>query len=332
MKTILEYVWLDGHNPTQNMRSKIKVLDYEIFDISEIPKWSFDGSSTKQASGSSSDCILNPVRCYSQDGVNDYFIVLCEVMNSDGTPHESNFRHLLNDDKDIWFGFEQEYVILNDQKYPLGFDSNGFAKKQGEYYCGIGYQNVKGREIAETHLKECLKYGLDITGINAEVLIGQWEYQIFAKGCKRASDDLIISRYLLIKLSELYNYEITFHPKPLIGDWNGSGMHVNFSNKKMRNDGNEDYFIKICERFGEVHKEHIEVYGEDNNMRLTGNHETQDINKFSYGVSDRGASIRIPIDVSKTWKGYLEDRRPASNSNPYLVTNVIYKTLNSVNH
>ncbi len=114
------------------------------------------------------------------------------------------------------------------------------------------------------------------------------------------------------------------------GDWNGSGMHANFSNSTLRNAGSKGVYEAICEAFRPVATDHIDVYGAFNDERLTGLHETQSINEFSYGVSDRGASIRIPIaTVESGWKGWLEDRRPASNADPYKVAGRIIKTVKS---
>lgn len=326
-----EYIWLDGYKPEASLRSKTKVLDLEFFDgsVEKLPEWSFDGSSTQQAEGHSSDCLLKPVNVYPDAGRKNAYLVVCEVLNPDGTPHASNTRALIEDESDnYWFGFEQEYVFMADGM-PLGFPSSGYPAPQGPYYCAVGSGNVAGRDIVEEHLDLCLDAGLSITGINAEVMLGQWEYQCFGKGAKQASDDLILSRYLLHRVAENYGVQIELHPKPVKGDWNGSGMHTNFSNEAMRATGGKELFEAICEAFRPVHDEHIEVYGSSNDQRLTGLHETQSITKFSYGVSDRGASIRIPVSTAQTWKGYLEDRRPASNADPYLVTARIIKTVES---
>ena len=330
-KLKFEYIWLDGYEPDQNFRSKTKIIEMESFDLdaSKLPVWAFDGSSTKQAEGNFSDLLLYPKRAYLDPARIDAYLVLCEVYNPDGTPHPTNTRHLLEDDPELWVGFEQEYVIMKDGK-PLGFPKNGFPAPQGRYYCGVGTGNVVGRDFVESHLDECLEAGINISGINAEVMLGQWEYQVFAKGALKAADDLMISRYMLFRLSEYYDYVIELHPKPVKGDWNGSGMHTNFSTKAMREKGGEKLMTDICKAFEKRHKEHMKVYGAYNEERLTGKHETQSIDKFTFGVSDRGASIRIPAATAKTWKGHLEDRRPASNANPYLILSEIQKTLKTV--
>jgi glutamine synthetase len=104
-------------------------------------------------------------------------------------------------------------------------------------------------------------------------------------------------------------------------------MHANFSNNAMRTEGKEEVFTKICEEFGKNIQRHISVYGADNDQRLTGKHETQSIDEFSYGISDRGASIRIPVTTpADGWVGRLEDRRTASNADPYKVAAAIVKT------
>ena len=330
MITKLEYVWLDGYMPEPNLRSKVKVCDLDSWSVETLPEWSFDGSSTKQAEGHFSDCILKPVRVYENPlnkGTIRSLFVLCEVMNPDGTPHETNTRAKIGkEQEDLWFGFEQEYTIMKDGR-PLGFPDNGYPEPQGKYYCGVGNGQVHGREFVDKHMEYCIKANIDITGTNAEVLLGQWEYQVFSKGKLKAGDDLWMSRYILQQMSEDYGFKIEFHPKPVQGDWNGSGLHCNFSNDRMRNEGGEEYFKNIFRAFDVRHEQHIENYGSDNHLRLTGKHETQSIDKFSWGVSDRGSSIRVPLSTAKEWKGYVEDRRPASNGDPYKIVNVISNSI-----
>lgn len=328
-QTKFEYIWLDGYTPEPNLRSKTKVLNLDSFNggLDQIPMWSFDGSSTQQAEGHSSDCLLKPVNIYPDSGRKNAWLVMCEVLNPDGSPHPSNFRATYEDDPGFWFGFEQEYTFVVEGR-PLGFPRNGYPAPQGMYYCSVGDGRVTGRHLVEEHLDACLEAGINLTGINAEVMLGQWEYQCFGKGAKKAADDLWVSRYLLFRIAEKYNVHIEFAPKPMKGDWNGSGLHTNFSYPAMRDEGGEQLFKDICEAMGQRHEEHIKVYGSNNHERLTGLHETQNIEKFSYGVSDRGSSIRIPIAVLEDkWKGYLEDRRPASNANPYQIAAKIITTL-----
>jgi glutamine synthetase len=328
MKTYIEYVWLDGYKPEPNLRSKIRITNEEILSVKNIPEWGFDGSSTMQAEGYSSDCTLKPVRMY-RAYLNNKIYVFCEVMDANGNPHPTNDRSKLGkEDTEFWVGFEQEYFIRSGHhKNILGFENRGVIDPQGKYYCGVGGQIV-GRNISDKHLDMCIEYNIGIEGTNAEVALGQWEYQVFAKGKLKASDDLWMSRYFLYKIAEEHGYDIELHPKPLTtGDWNGSGLHTNFSNKRMREKGGEEYFKAIFNVFESRMKEHIQNYGSDNHLRLTGKHETQSIDKFSWGVSDRGASIRVPKSVGETWKGYLEDRRPSSNANPYCILNVICESL-----
>ena len=333
-KSKLEYIWLDGYSPTQNMRSKTKIIDDFTGKLEDCPIWSFDGSSTKQAEGNSSDCLLKPVACYPDPAREKGFLVMTEVLNADGSAHESNARAKIDDDdNDFWFGFEQEYFIMDvNTQLPLGFPMGGYPGPQGMYYCSVGGKNTHGRHLVEEHADICIEAGINIEGINQEVASGQWEFQLFAKGAKKAGDEMWIARYILDRLTEDYNYYIEYHPKPIKGDWNGSGMHANFSNTLLRTCGSKEIYEKVCEAFRPVTKEHINVYGQFNDQRLTGLHETAAITDFSYGVSDRGASIRIPIiTVENGWKGWLEDRRPASNGDPYKIAGRIVETVKKAN-
>lgn len=326
----LEYIWLDGYKPMQSLRSKTKIEHDFSGKLEDCPMWCFDGSSTEQAPGGSSDCLLKPVAIFPDPARRNAYLVMTEVLHPDGTPHESNGRATIkDDDNDFWFGFEQEYFIWNPAtNKPIGFPAEGEPGPQGPYYCSVGTGKAVGRDIVEEHLDLCIDAQLNIEGINAEVAMGQWEFQIFAKGAKAAGDQIWIARYLLERATEKHGYSIEWHCKPLQGDWNGSGMHANFSNTLLRTAGNKEAYDKVCEAFRPFVKEHIEVYGHDNHLRLTGKHETQSIDQFSYGVSDRGASIRIPIaTVERGWKGWLEDRRPNSAADPYKVAARIIETV-----
>lgn len=335
-KSKLEYIWLDGNEEMQGLRSKTRIEADFSGKLEDCPMWSFDGSSTGQAKGFSSDCLLKPVAIYPDPGRRNAFLVMTEVQNADGTPHITNGRATIEDeDSDFWFGFEQEYFLWDPETdKPLGFPEKGYPEPQGTYYCSVGAKNAFGREIVEEHMDMCIDAGINIEGINAEVAAGQWEFQCFAKGAQQAGDEIWVARYLLERVAEQYGVAVNYHCKPIKGDWNGSGMHANFSNTLLRTSGKKEDYDRVCEAFGaspEVIKAHIDVYGPHNELRLTGLHETQAIDQFSYGVSDRGASIRIPIiTVEKGWKGWLEDRRPNSAADPYKVAAQIIRTVKPV--
>jgi glutamine synthetase len=343
---ILTYLWLDGYE-VKNIRSKIKIHDFDPSDalssVDAFPQWSFDGSSTQQADGSKSDCILKPVYVcenpifprkfsFETQGVESY-IVLCEVMNPDGTPHVSNTRAKLREtyekyqSADMWLGMEQEYTIYErDGVVPYKWPQ-GFPEPQGRYYCGVGADVAWGRGISDDHLIACLNCDIKISGTNAEVMPSQWEYQIGPVDVLEGSDQMWVARFLLNMIAEQYNATIKLSPKPMKGDWNGAGCHFNFSTQKMRESLTKDEIDAICQALQARHKEHIAVYGKDNTLRLTGRHETCSINQFRWGVSDRGASIRIPTTAVENGKGYLEDRRPAANMDPYEVSNILMETV-----
>ncbi len=331
----LEYIWLDGYEPVPNLRSKTKIVEFAgAPSVDDLPVWGFDGSSTRQAEGSNSDCLLQPVAVFPDPARTNGLLVMCEVLLPDGSPHPSNSRATIPDDPGTWFGFEQEYFLYRDG-VPLGFPREGFPLPQGEYYTGVGYKNVGdvAREIVDTHIDLCIDAGINIEGINAEVAKGQWEFQIFGKGSKRAADELWIARYLMLRLCEAYRVDVNFHPKPLgvEHDWNGSGMHTNFSTEHMREVGGQEYFEALMSAFDKAKNEHIAVYGPDNHMRLTGLHETAAIDEFTYGLADRGASIRIPHSfVNNGHRGYLEDRRPNSLGDPYRIAGRILQTIEEV--
>jgi glutamine synthetase len=333
-KLKLEYIWLDGYEPVANLRSKTKIVegDVDSFSLEDCPMWGFDGSSTQQADGSDSDCMLKPVAIFPDGARHNGFLVMSEVMLPNGDPHPSNARATIADDADFWVGLEQEYFMYQDGK-PLGWPDAGYPNPQGEYYTGVGFKNVGdiARQIVEEHLDLCIEAGINHEGINAEVAKGQWEFQIFGKGSKNAADQVHVARYILLRLAEQYSVDINFHCKPFTGDWNGSGMHCNFSSDYMRTKGGKDYFEKLMDKFEEYKDEHIAAYGPDNHMRLTGLHETQSIDKFSWGIADRGASIRVPHSFANDgYKGYLEDRRPNSQGDPYKIVSRVLKTVQEV--
>ncbi len=339
-----EYVWLDGASPTQALRSKMLVLPSpkSTVSLSSFPDWSFDGSSTSQAKGSNSDLYLKTVQFFPDPirGESNY-LVMCEVFLTDGvTPHESNQRSRLRNiletqaSQAVWIGFEQEYTLFENGR-PLGWPQDDFPEPQGPFYCGVGSSNVAGREFVELHLKACQKAGIYLCGVNAEVMLGQWEFQIGHRGFEGEladplviSDQLWITRWLLYRIAEEFNIQVSFDNKPIKGDWNGAGMHTNFSTVAMRQNKNSMQAIsEAIKKLSRTHKEHIAVYGDKLEERLTGLHETCSINEFKSGNSDRGASIRIPAHVVKKGYGYLEDRRPGANADPYVVSHRLIQSI-----
>ena len=328
-----EYIWIDGNQPTSKLRSKTKIIEGPVTELAQIPDWGFNGSSTLPAEGNDSDRAMLPV-AFVPDPIRggDNILVMTEVRYPDGTVHESNKRaHLAAVAKDYaaseaWFGIEQEYTFFRGRS-PLGWPDGGYPAPQGPFYCGVGADEVFGRDIVEKHMDACLHAGLGISGINAEVMPGQWEFQIGPLGPLEVADQLWIARWLLYRTAEDFGVNATIHPKPVKGDWNGAGAHTNFSTNQMREDGGYAVIEKACKKLAEKHQEHIAVYGADNAQRLTGLHETCSIHEFRYGVADRGASIRIPLPTVKQGKGYLEDRRPAANMDPYEVCAILLETV-----
>jgi glutamine synthetase len=325
----LEYIWIDND---YHLRSKIKVM--EVTDFNNIPEWNYDGSSTNQATTDNSEVVIKPRKIFTSANDKQHLLVLCDTYDRDGNVLQTNNRNLANDifNKNLkekpWFGMEQEYFFIDSQTgNPLGFNEN---KTQGQYYCSVGAENAFGRTIAEQHMLECINYGIKISGINAEVAPGQWEFQIGPCEGIEAGDHLWVARYLLYKITEKHNIIVNIDPKPVGGDWNGSGCHTNYSTKSMR-EGNDNkdglHFInEAINKLSQKHEEHMKVYGTGNELRMTGKHETSSYNVFSYGISNRGASIRIGTETYKNKKGYFEDRRPSSNCDPYLVTSKLFET------
>ncbi len=322
-----EYIWIDGTIPTPKLRSKTKILE----DGEEPPVWAFDGSSTNQAAGETSDCVLRPVfQCHDPIRGGNSILVMNEVLFPDMSPHPTNTRAACEEaagkyaSHEMIFGIEQEYTFFKGSR-PLGFPDAGYPAPQGGYYCGVGADEVFGRDVVEKHLDICLEAALDVSGINGEVMPGQWEFQIGPLPALEVSDQLWVGRWLLYRVAEDYGINATLYPKPARGDWNGAGAHTNFSTKEMRN--SYQACIDAAEALRNRHDLHIANYGAGIEERLTGRHETCSYREFRYGVSDRGASVRIPWQVERDQKGYIEDRRPNANMDPYVVTRLILETV-----
>ena len=339
-----EYIWIDGAKPSRNLRSKSRVVNVSGNNakLKDFPEWSFDGSSTSQAEGTDSDCILKPVN-FVKDPIRGEgnYLVMCEVYNPDGTVHSSNSRAQLREvleagagSQDPWVGFEQEYTLFK-RNIPLGWPEHGYPAPQGPYYCGVGSEQIFGRDLVEEHAELCMEAGLIFYGINAEVMPGQWEFQIGYRGVDdedngvlNICDHMWIARWLLHRISEDYDVHVSIDNKPIKGDWNGAGMHTNFSTKDTRDKKKGEKAISdAVERLAAKHDKHIVLYGDKLDERLTGDHETSSIHEFSHGTTDRGRSIRVPATVVQKGYGYFEDRRPGANADPYLVAARISATV-----
>lgn len=327
-----EYIWIDANF---NLRSKTKVLKTTRVTMDDLPEWNFDGSSTGQAEGNYSDVFIRPCKIYSDPFLKgNHVLVLCECLQDDSVPDKFNNRWKLVEamkkysDLKPWCGIEQEYVFFDRHtKMPLGWKeyNNPGLGGQGPYYCGVGGDRAFGRKIAQEHLKKCVEAGIHIFGMNAEVMASQWEYQIGTSDPLTVADDLWMARYILNRITEDHECYADLHPKPFLGDgnWNGSGCHTNYSTQSMREKGGMEVMEKACKEIQANHEKDIKLYGEHNEMRLTGKHETAGINEFFWGVGNRGASIRISKEVAKKGMGYFEDRRPASNIDPYVVLSLL---------
>ncbi|MEM7495430.1 MAG: glutamine synthetase [Myxococcota bacterium] len=396
MLSCVEYIWLDGTKPTQQLRSKTRVTRIEsdpVANPSILPTWGFDGSSTEQAPGNDTDLVLQPV-CSLPDplrgslrdlafspesssilsggpfaakgldtserfertrnvaskapqgpqppsGRGNHYLVLCEVLNTDGSPHSSSTRARLREQLQAewsawrpWIGFEQEYTLFQGER-PYGWPQGGIPGPQGRFYCGVGAHCAYGRALVERHLRACLAAGLCIFGVNAEVMPSQWEFQVGYRGLgDPREEDLLtmcdhtwLARWLLLRLGEEFGITVNFSPKPLTGDWNGAGAHTNFSTQAMRNpQGGWEVLQKFTQALAAHHQEHIDCYGVDLDRRLTGKHETCRIDSFKAGERDRGASVRIPHTVAQARCGYIEDRRPGANCDPYRVCHRLLQT------
>jgi len=333
-KIIAEYIWIGGSG--MDLRSKARTLSGPVTDPSKLPKWNYDGSSTGQAPGEDSEVILYPQAIFKDPfrrGNN--ILVMCDCYTPAGEPIPTNKRYnaakIFSSPEvaaeEPWYGIEQEYTLLQkDTNWPLGWPIGGFPGPQGPYYCGIGAEKSFGRDIVDAHYKACLYAGINISGINGEVMPGQWEFQVGPSVGISSGDQVWVARYILERITEIAGVVVTFDPKPIPGDWNGAGAHTNYSTESMRKEGGYEVIKAAIEKLKLRHREHIAAYGEGNERRLTGRHETADINTFSWGVANRGASVRVGRETEQNGKGYFEDRRPASNMDPYVVTSMIAET------
>jgi len=334
-KTQCMYIWIDGTG--EGVRAKTKTVNFVPTKPEDLPLWNYDGSSTGQAEGRNSDTYLYPCAIYRDPfRGGDNKLVLCDTYKYNKLPTETNHRKACKETMDKaaahkpWFGIEQEYTLLGQDMHPFGWPKNGFPGPQGPYYCGVGADKVYGRDVVEAHYRACIYAGVNISGTNAEVMPAQWEFQVGPCEGITMGDDLWMGRFLLHRVAEEFGVVATMDPKPMMGDWNGAGAHTNFSTLAMREEGGLTAIEAAIDKLSRHHIRHIKAYdpneGKDNERRLTGLHETSSIHDFSAGVANRGCSIRIPRDCAEKKCGYLEDRRPSSNCDPYQVTDVLVKT------
>ena len=338
------YVWCSGGDSHHDIRGKDRTLTFtaeqmlltpqEALAAGLFPSWNFDGSSTNQAKGLDTEIMIKPVSAFPSPfptAAPDIrrFIVLCECFLPSGEPTPDNYRFVARtvfgaDPKNLepWFGMEQELVLVDAfTRHPIGWPQYGFPAPQGPYYCGNGANAAFGRQYHDKFYELALSMGLKISGTNAEVLPSQWEFQVGPCVGIEAGDHLTVARWLYVRLLEGDRADVDFRAKPFPqGDWNGSGLHTNFSTTETRAEGGLSKIYEYIERMSKTVAHDIPFYGSDNNQRLTGAHETSRIDQFGFGVGTRGTSIRIPNEVNKEKKGYFEDRRPAADADPYLVS------------
>ena len=315
---MVEYVWLDG---VGEIRSKTRVLPISTVKEEKIPVWNYDGSSTYQRHTSDSEVKINPKKQYV-DPIrgSPHCIVLCETNDRACTRTLARKIFQAAEPYQPMFGLEQEFFIRHlEKEHTFGIDLPSYENS----YCSMGAQKCFAGLFIEKVMKDALSCGIHLTGFNWEVAPGQAEFQVCSYGLE-AADDLILLRYILQKRGEEYNYEILLHPK-LIEGWNGSGLHANFSTQSMREKGGLEVIMETLVKLEKTHTADQKLFGEDNQLRLTGKCETSDYKNFTWGIASRDTSIRIPQETDEKGYGYFEDRRPGANANPYLVTANLFK-------
>ncbi|CAD2220094.1 glutamine synthetase [Angomonas deanei] len=344
--TRVTYIWLGGKDSHHDIRSKDRTMYLTEEELKQHPKelllkdffpvWNFDGSSTGQALGTDTEILLKPVNAYPcclprrAGSKIPWILVLAECYLPTGEPTPDNSRASarqtfdLKTDERPWFGLEQEFFIVDRNGRPFGWPAHGFPLPQGPYYCGTGAPYSWGRQYVDLHYETCLEMGLSVSGTNEEVTPAQWEFQVGPCEGIEMGDQIVVARWVLLRILEDNNLDVDYRAKPIKGDWNGSGLHTNFSTESTRAENGLDAIHQYIERLSKTVKKDIVFYGAENDVRLTGKHETSSISQFSFGVGTRTTSIRIPNSVASERRGYMEDRRPAGDADPYLITSRLF--------
>jgi glutamine synthetase len=308
------YIWTDAAG---QFRSKVRWMEGEPTD------WSYDGSSTGQATMESSEVVLKPVMVYMPKAGSDlYNYVLCALRSHAGgtvvgdvfEPLSAEKRAVL---KDVRVAFEQEFFVFDGvQPYKMG---DWTHVEQGPFYCSVG---VAGNGFIEPLVREVFEravtIGIGATGYNLEVAPAQGEIQVDGPAFKAACD-LVMLRYLLWDTLGRHGLQPNFEPKPLGPHRNGSGLHTNISTDKTMSSGGFDIVKRLMSDLSDAHVAWMPLLGEGNAARLTGLHETSTMDSFSWAVGSRGSSVRIPYSTARDGFGYFEDRRPAANANPFQI-------------
>lgn len=331
---LASYVWVDGSGI--NVRAKDRTFDFVPKTVKDLPIWYFDGSNTAQAKDENSDTYIFPQAIYHDPfrrGI--HIMVLADTYMYNYQPTLTNYRKGClqlcekGEVEDPWFGFNQEFFLSTPDNRPLGWPPGGYPAPPGPYYCAIGANKIVARDLMEAFYRCCLYAGIHINGINPGTTPSQWNFQVGPSPGVKAADDLWMARYILARLAEEYGTVASFEPQP-VPDWPGNGTFVYFSTKDMREEDGILVIERSIDKLARRHGAHINEYdannGLDNAKRLTGKNGLPHIKDFTAGVANRGCSVRIPRHVSEDKKGYLEDRRPASNADPYRVITIMIKT------
>lgn len=335
------YVFVDG--TLERTRCKTRTLDFEPKSAEECPEWTFCALASYQwpDAGPKSEAYLSPVALFRDPflkGRNK--LVLCEVLQHDRSPMKTNTRrsclNAMNKAKDQqpWFGIEQEYVVTEKDGHPVDWprDAKHKIKALGPYCYGVGADVTSGRYISDAHYKACTYAGVKMAGTNCEGVLSQWEYQVGPLEGVDAADHLWMSRYILDRVAEDFGVLVSLDPMPYPpGNWLGSAMHTNFSTKAMRSDGGVSAIRAAIEKLKSNADADLAKYDtarvKRNKLRVGSGMYTTPLEQFTADECSKEVSVRIPRTVVDAGKGYLEERRPGGNADPYTVCETIVRTV-----